>query len=224
MKSLLTIFFIGFTICIHTDAQTNSAVSSVASTQTVETIVCIRHGEKPPDGLGQLTCRGLNRALALPTVLLAKYGSPQFVFAANPTQKADGKDGKEGHFYIRPLMTIEPTAVRCGLPVNVQFGSKEIKNLENELQKPAYKSATIFIAWEHVLLDDFVRALVKDYGGDPTRVPSWPRDDYDTIFVVRIARSEGRESVAFTIDHENLDNLSDACPEVAKGLSSKTLN
>jgi hypothetical protein len=31
----------------------------------VETMVCIRHGEKPLLGLGQLTCRGLNRALAL---------------------------------------------------------------------------------------------------------------------------------------------------------------
>jgi hypothetical protein len=224
MKSLLTIFFIGFIICLRINAQTNSLPSSGASTQNVETIVCIRHGEKPPGGLGQLTCRGLNRALALPAVLLAKYGSPQFVFAANPTQKADGKDGKEGHFYIRPLMTIEPTAVRCGLPVNVQFGSKEIKDLENELQKPVYKSATIFIAWEHVLLDDFVKALVKDYRGDPTQVPPWPRDDYDTIFVVRITRSEGRESVSFTIDYENLNNLSDACPEVAKGLGSRALN
>jgi len=34
-----------------------------------ETIVFFRHGEKPSAGLGQLTCQGLNRALALPDVL-----------------------------------------------------------------------------------------------------------------------------------------------------------
>jgi hypothetical protein len=29
----------------------------------------VRHGEKPPHGLGQLDCRGLNRALALPALI-----------------------------------------------------------------------------------------------------------------------------------------------------------
>jgi hypothetical protein len=29
---------------------------------------------------------------------------------------------------------------------------------------------------------------------------------------VKITRSGGRESLAFTIDHENLKNLSDTCP------------
>jgi hypothetical protein len=88
----------------------------------------------------------------------------------------------------------------------------EIKGLETELQRPEYRNATIFIAWEHRLLDEFVKDLVKSHGGDPTQVPPWPRDDYDSIFVVKITRSEGRESVAFTIDHENLKNLGDTCP------------
>jgi hypothetical protein len=212
MKRFLAVLFIGFTLCIHLDAQTNSPLSAGVSTQTVETIVCIRHGEKPPGGLGQLTCRGLNRALALPTVLLAKYGSPQFVFAPKPAPKVEGQDGHKGYHYVRPLMTIEPTAIRCGLPISAQFEYNEIQGLESELGKPAYQSATIFIAWEHKLLDDFVKNVVKSDGGDSTQVPPWPPDDYDSIFVVRITRSAGRESVAFTIDHENLNNLSDTCP------------
>jgi hypothetical protein len=116
------------------------------------------------------------------------------------------------YFYVRPVATIEPTAIRCGLPVNTQFGFKEIKALESELGKPAYKNATVFIAWEHVLLDDFAKDVVKAHGGDPTQVPPWPHNDFDTIFVIKIIRTEGRESVAFTIDHENLNNLSDTCP------------
>jgi hypothetical protein len=176
----------------------------------VETIVCIRHGEKPPGGLGQLTCRGLNRALALPKVLLGKFGSPQFVFAPNPTQKVDGTGD---YYYVRPLMTIEPTAIRCGLPVNTQFGFNEISGLEGELQKKTYKNATVFVAWEHALLDIFARDMVGKYAGDPKQVPPWPGGDYDTIFILKITHGAGRESVVFTIDHENLDNLSDACPE-----------
>jgi hypothetical protein len=34
-----------------------------------ETIAFVRHAEKPPQGLGQPDCRGLNRALAPPTVI-----------------------------------------------------------------------------------------------------------------------------------------------------------
>jgi hypothetical protein len=179
----------------------------------VETLVCIRHGEKPPGGLGQLTIRGLNRALALPKVLLGKYGQPQFVFAPNPTQKVDRTNG---YYYVRPLMTIEPTAIRCGLPVNTQFGYREIKGLENELDKPEYQKATVFVAWEHGLLDKLVKDMVKAHGGDTAQVPGWPGKDYDTIFLVKITRSGGHETVAFTIDHEGLDGLSDAPPGPAK--------
>jgi len=185
------------------------AVSFQVDGQTVETIVCIRHGEKPQGGLGQLTCRGLNRALALPKVLLAKYGRPQFVYAPNPAQKADGSGS---YYYVRPLMTIEPTAIRCGLPVNTQFGYQEITGLENELQKEKYRNATIFIAWEHVLLDKFVKDLLRSNGADPAQVPSWPAKDYDSIFLVKIIRSGAGESAAFTIDHEGLNDLSDHCP------------
>jgi hypothetical protein len=176
--------------------------------QTVETLVCIRHGEKPPGGLGQLTCRGLNRALALPNVLLKKFGAPEFIFVPNPTQKVD----PGGYYYVRPLATIEPTAIRCGLPVNTEFGYTDIKGLESELEKPPYQNATVFITWEHVLLDDLAKNLVKDNGGNPAQVPAWPGKDYDTIFVIKITRVGPSASVSFTIDHEGLDNLSDNCP------------
>ena len=209
MKSLLACLLIGVSISFRAEGQTNSDLSTGSSAQTVETIVCLRHGEKPHGGLGQLNCRGLNRALALPDVLLAKYGTPQFVFAPNPAQKVDEY---AGYSYVRPLMTIEPTAVRCGLPVNTQFGYREIKGLENELQKTEYQKATIFVAWEHFLLDDFAKNLLKANGGDPTQVPAWPDNEYDAIFVVKITRLAGVTSVAFTIDHEGLNHLSDTCP------------
>jgi hypothetical protein len=54
------------------------------------TIVIVRHGEKPAQGLGQLSCRGLNRSLALAPVLLSRYGTPVAIYAPNPAvKKAD---------------------------------------------------------------------------------------------------------------------------------------
>jgi hypothetical protein len=212
MKIGLILFLFGFAVCAGADDQTNADPANVTSGPTVETIVCIRHAEKPRGGLGQLTCRGLNRALALPKVLLEKYGSPQFVFAPNPTQKVDSKNEKAGYYYVRPLATIEPTAIRCGLPVNTKFGFREIKGLESELQKPEYRNATVFVAWEHGLLDEFAKNLVKDNGGDSARIPSWPNDEYDMIFVFKITTENGRNSISFTADHEGLNGLSDTCP------------
>ena len=195
------------------DAQTNTLPATATPGPTVETLVCIRHGEKPPGGLGQLTCRGLNRALALPKVLLEKYGRPQFVFAPNPAQKADTKTDPTGYYYIRPLATIEPTAIRCGLPVNTQFGFLDIQGLESELQKPAYRSSTVFIAWEHSLLDAFAKNLAQDNGGDPAQIPAWASDEYDLIFVFKLTTENGRRSLSFSVDHEGLNGLSDDCPQ-----------
>ena len=202
------LFLIAGASCLRVDAQTNSIPSPATATPAVQTLVCIRHGEKPKGGLGQLTCRGLNRALALQKVLLEKYGKPQFIFAPNPTQKVDGNK----YNYVRPLTTIEPTAIRCGLPVNTQFGYSEIQGLESELQKTNYLSAIIFIAWEHGLLDQLAKNLVKDNGGDPKQIPNWPENDYDTIFLIKITHTGKGNSVAFTIDHENLNGLNDDCP------------
>ena len=210
MKILFVTLLVGLSISVRVDAQTNLAPAVGMTGTNVETIVCIRHGEKPLGGLGQLTCRGLNRALALPDVLLAKYGTPEFIFAPNPTQKVDDRGGD--YYYVRPLITIEPTAIRCGLPVNTEFGFKQIKGLQDELEKPKYWNATVFIAWEHLNLDKFVKHLVKADGGNSDQVPIWPEKDYDSIFLIKITHSDGHESVAFSIDHEGLNNLSDDCP------------
>lgn len=113
---------------------------------------------------------------------------------------------------MRPLATIEPTAIYCGLPVNTQFGFPDIAGLEAELQKDAYQNATVYIAWEHVNLVTFVQDMVKAFGGDPAQIPLWPSDDYDLIFVITITRNEGPAAVAFAVDHEGLNNLSTECP------------
>jgi hypothetical protein len=208
--SRITIFFcaVFYSTLADSDAQTEG--ERAVPQDKVETVVCIRHGEKPLLGLGQLTCKGLNRALALPKVLLAKFGKPGFIFAPDPNQVAHDLGGE--FCYVRPLATIEPAAIEYGLPVNTHFGFSDIMGLQQELTRPIYESATIFVAWEHTYLDDFVRALVKSFGGDVSRIPGWPWNDYDSIFVVRIAHGEGKTTATFSLDAEGLNNLSADCP------------
>ena len=91
-------------------------MAASADARADQTIVFFRHGEKPSGGYGQLTCQGLNRALALPGVLAAGFGRPNYLYAPDPTVKVP--DAAGSFYYVRPLATIEPTAIRFGMPVS----------------------------------------------------------------------------------------------------------
>jgi hypothetical protein len=173
----------------------------------VETIVFVRHGEKPLGGLGQITCKGLNRALALPEILISKFGKADQIYAPDPTGKAHDPAGSFD--YVRPLATIEPTAVRLGLPVNCDYRYDHVKDLEAELLKPDHAGQVIFIAWEHNYLNQMAKDLLQQRGGDPKQVPGWPGGEYDRIYVLRIPAGGG--SATFAQDHEGLNDVSDDC-------------
>jgi len=181
----------------------------------VETIVMLRHGEKPPGGLGQLSCKGLNRALALPYVLIGRYGKPDFIYAANPSMQVNDGNKQPTYSYVRPLATIEPTAIRLGMPVNTQIGFLQIDELQKALLQPAYAHSLIFVAWEHEKLRDFAVQMLQSYGTGTAQVPVWTNDDYETIYVFHITRSgnAGAPRATLGIQQEGLSNtLSDACP------------
>jgi hypothetical protein len=199
-------------ICLLSPTGRFATAADVHSLTQTETIIAIRHGEKPPDSLGQLNCKGLNRSLALPGVLLTRYGRPNFIFAPNPSVKSTSASGT--YSYVRPLATIEPVAIAAHLPVNTQIGLGDIHRLQHELTSRPYRNSVVFIAWEHAYLDKFAKALVKDYGGDPAQIPFWPEEDYDSIFVIRLSMHGNHRSVAFSREQEGLtDRLSSVCPD-----------
>jgi hypothetical protein len=190
--------------------------ASVAQTPQAggETIVLIRHGEKPPAGLGQLTCKGLNRSLALAPLLIGRYGKPDFIYAPNPSVQVNDHSANN-YSYIRPLATIEPTAIRLGMPVNAQIGFDRVDLLQQALLQPAYAHSLIFVAWEHEKLRDFAVQMLQSYGSNPAHVPDWPSSDYEIIYVFHITRSgkDGTPQATLDIQKEGLTNtLSDTCP------------
>ena len=181
-----------------------------------ETIVMLRHAEKPQAGLGQLSCQGLNRALALPGVLLSKFGKPDVIYAPNPgVMKADR--GVE-YNYIRPLATIEPTAIAAGLPVNVQIGFNDINQLTTDLIGSQYRDATVFVVWEHWLLDIVAKDIITKFGGKTGEITKWNDDDFDGLYVITVeAGPDMAPKVSFHTDREGLNGGSTVCPNSGAG-------
>src|SRR5262249_45955619 len=155
--------------------------AAAMSDEAVKTVVFVRHGESHI-GLGQLTCQGLNRALALPPVIAKTFGRPDAIFAPDPDERIAGY-ANEPFDYVRPLATILPTAISFGLPVNVSIGASDMDGLRAALEQPQYKNALILIAWEHRSIEATARALLAAYGADAAVVPKWNGGDFDSIYV-----------------------------------------
>lgn len=188
---------------------TLSLFSMVSVHATTETIALMRHGEKPSGGYGQINCQGLNRSLHLPLVLKSKYGQPNYIFAPEPSLISD----PAGNFnYIRPLATIEPTAIALGLPVYTPYSYSDTSSMVSQLSSASYASDVIFVAWEHSKLVTIAQGLLSKNGGNASAVPSWSSSDFDSIYVVTITRSGGSVHADFRVDHQNLNGQSTSCP------------
>src|SRR6202789_860978 len=94
--------------------------ASVPSGTCTESIVVLRHGEKAIDGLGQLNCKGLNRSLALPKLLIGRFGRAHAIFSPSPAyqMKESALSAKSYTSYGRPRAKIDRTAAQLGLPAD----------------------------------------------------------------------------------------------------------
>ena len=204
-KLFIILIPIAFLIPIH-------SYSKIKTSENNQTIVFIRHGEKPLDKeFGQINCNGLNRALNLPKVLVSKFGKPNYIFAPNPSKEIGKSDQK--YSYIRPLATIEPTAIQLGLPVNAQFGFTSVTEISEELLNLKYKNSLIFVSWEHRKLVDIVKEIYsKDKNNTINDIPQWAHEDYDSIYILKISKENESTKVTFSQNKQELNNLSDSCP------------
>jgi hypothetical protein len=179
--------------------------------KAVETIVFIRHGEKPEGGFGQLNCQGLNRALALAPIIAKSFGRPDAIFAPNPSRPKE--DAGRLYDYVRPLATIEPTAIWFGLPVDVSLDFQDKEGLQAALENRRVPdhNVFVFVAWEHRQIAPIVRALLAAHGADAEmvkKVQDWDRKDFDSMYVVTISETKA----TFDQKHEGLDGQPDGCP------------
>ncbi|QJI28445.1 histidine phosphatase family protein [Pseudomonas sp. ADAK18] len=179
----------------------------------VQTLVFLRHGEKPAGGLGQLNCQGLNRAMNLATVLPEKFGNANYIFAANPTRNVEEGEFDNSYSYIRPLMTISPSAIKLGLPVNIEYSANDTSALADELVENKYHNSIIYTAWSHGYLPELINKVASEaVGEEHTITEDWSGSDFDTLYVLTLTWHNGKASLLSRNYKQGLDNGQQTCP------------
>ena len=115
--------------------------------KTPQTILIIRHGEKPADEAASdgLTAKGDERARELFRLFEKSasrpepFPTPDFIFAARATKNSR-----------RSKLTVAPLSEKLMLPVDDGFGKDDADRLAKELlATPKYAGKTILICWQH---------------------------------------------------------------------------
>ncbi len=170
-------------------------------------LLFVRHGEKPKTGLGQLDCQGWQRALRLGDVLIPLRGRPTVLYAPNPGIYKN--DQGIAYAYIRPLATLEPSAIRLGLPVQLGFGYTDVDKLANALLALPDHSVA-WIAWEHHQLVTIERTLLHNVN-NPVIIPDWDSRDFDRVDILDLVEHDGHWTVHYHRTGEFLNQLPSTC-------------
>ena len=152
-------------------------------------VIIIRHAEKPDDG-DNLSCQGLNRALALPDVLYAKFKLPDYIFV--PSVKMGKKTG-----IARMYQTIVPFAVKYNLQIDTKF---DVDGEEALAQSILKKKGTVLVVWEHNNIPVIAKAL-----GVKQEKLKWKGSDFDSIWIITFKNGKAE----LNIDKENLNPSAD---------------
>ena len=178
-----------------------------------QTLVFLRHAEKPEMGLGQLNCQGLNRAIDLSTVLPNIFGKADFIFAANPSRHVEEGAGDLSYSYLRPLMTVGPSAIKQGLPINIDFAANDTSDLADELMRDKYHNATVYTAWSHGYLPELINKVAKEASGKNLKlVDDWTGDDFDSLLVLTLRWTDGKATLEYENYKQNLNDGAVGCP------------
>ena len=190
-----------------------SSESRAQPVDGTQTLVFLRHAEKPEGGLGQLNCQGLNRAIDLSTLLPEKFGKADYVFAANPTRNVEEGELDNSYSYIRPLMTISPAAIKLGLPVNIEFSANDTSDLARELLEDKYHNSTIYTAWSHGYLPELINKVAgKALGEKQNITEDWAGNDFDSLYVLTLTWHNGKASLQSHSYKQGLDHGKETCP------------
>ena len=190
-----------------------SSESRAQPADGTQTLVFLRHAEKPEGGLGQLNCQGLNRAIDLSTLLPEKFGKADYVFAANPTRNVEEGELDNSYSYIRPLMTISPAAIKLGLPVNIEFSANDTSDLARELLDEKYHNSTIYTAWSHGYLPELINKVAGNAVGKKQNITEdWAGNDFDSLYVLTLKWHNGKASLQSHSYKQGLDHGEQSCP------------
>jgi hypothetical protein len=157
-----------------------------------QTVVIIRHGEKPPKGKN-LNCQGLNRSLKLPAVLYSKFGIPGSIYVPS-------LDNNISTGHARMFQTVIPLAAKYNLKINSRYAEMDTASLAKEIKS---KKGFVLVVWQHSIIPSIVRALgVQGFS------MHWGDNDYDSIWIINFPKGIAK----ITFDKEGL-TPSTSCPD-----------
>ncbi|MBS1511901.1 MAG: histidine phosphatase family protein [Bacteroidetes bacterium] len=159
-------------------------------------VVIIRHGEKPDSG-NNLSCQGLNRALALPGVLDTVTGKPNYTYV--PTMKTGKKTSS-----VRMFQTVTPFAVQQNLMINSNYKETDSTGAANDVLK---KKGVVLMVWEHGNIPPLARALVGKSHQNVLPQTPWGKYDFGSIWIIqfRMTKKGNLTFSSFDIEQENLN-------------------
>jgi hypothetical protein len=173
-----------------------------------QSILLIRHGEKPPpagikeDGRQDdhsLTVRGWQRAGALASYFCyprdGAIQTPTKIYAPPP----HGKAGDHG----RPYQTVCPVAEKLNAQIDTRF------TLDEEPQLVAgvlAQTGVVLISWEHKRIHIIANLIL---GNETTAPQGWPEDRFDVVWIMGRGGSD-----AYTFDQRPQLLLAGDRPEV----------
>lgn len=154
----------------------NRVVIAASAGLSNDTILVIRHAEKPADGSG-LTPTGLQHAAAYvhyfrTYTISGKSLQLDDLFAAGDSKKS-----------IRPRLTLEPLSQALGLPLQTQYKQDDYAQLVAGL-KTLGPGKEVLICWHHKRIPD----LLTELGADPAQLlpnGTWPDEQYSWVIQLR---------------------------------------
>jgi hypothetical protein len=173
-----------------------------------QTIMIIRHGEKPGGKMAgvneagtksdhDLSVRGWQRAGALACLFAPARGALQNELLAKPAfifASASGDSGTGNSRSRRSEETVVPLAQRIGVAVDLRFSKGQEKALAEAAQAC---DGPVLIAWQHENIGVIANLILgAQVAGAQVAPESWPSDRFDLIFVLSLNLLDGRYSFA----------------------------
>jgi len=154
-----------------------SAAQEVRNYLANNTVLIIRHSEKPDTGTG------LNAAGEIRARLYTKYFQPfqEEGLSIQVDSLYAGADSKNSY---RPRLTLEPLSKSSGMPLHSNLGTKDSELLVQALRTEAHGQHPL-IAWRHGEIPTLLRA----FGASPEELlpnGQWPDDVFDWVIVLTI--------------------------------------
>jgi hypothetical protein len=161
-----------------------------------ETVYLVRHAEAHPASWwddGNYYAAGQWRALDLPNALRGKI-QPTLVYSIDPAQINPGSTSPAGssYSYVRTNLTVLPYAIANNLPYNLAASFELLAQNAPQLTSNfffnggQFSNQTVLVGWEHDHIPPTINALLASYHGSGYPALSWPDDDYDTVWTVKL--------------------------------------